>query len=88
MVILKDVAKIIEKHNIPSRDSYNLPTSDKRFPDGSHYKIEISGIEKPSTLEEMIDEMEKRNVPIHRIIITIMGATLYPTDELEKLYNW
>lgn len=87
MVRLKDVAKIIEKYNIPSRDSYGLPTSDKRFPDGSHYKIEISGIEKPSTLEEMIDEMEKRNVPIHRIIITIMGATLYPVDELEKLYN-
>jgi len=81
---LKKVWKIMEKHGVPGRDLYDLPTSRKRFPDKCHYRIEISGVERPSTLEALIDEMEKRDVPVHRLISMVMGATLLSDDEMEQ----
>lgn len=69
---------------MPGRDLYELPTSKKRFPDKCHYRIEISGVERPSTLEALIDEMDKRNVPVHRLISMVMGATLLSDDEMER----
>jgi hypothetical protein len=80
----KEIQKTMEKHGVPGRDLYNLPTSEKRFPDKCHYRIEISGVERPSTLEAVIDEMEKRKVPVHRLISTVMGATLLSDKELEQ----
>jgi hypothetical protein len=83
-ITYKKIEKLMEKHNIPGKDLYELPTSEKRFHDGSHYALEVSGIERVSTLEALIDEMEKRNVPICRIIASVMGSTLLSDDELEE----
>lgn len=74
----------MEKHGVPGRDLYDLPTSKKRFPDKCHYRIEISGVERPSTLEALIDEMDKRDVPVHRLISMVMGATLLSDEEMEQ----
>ena len=41
------VSKYMEEAGIPGRDCYDLPDSDKRFPDGAHYRIEMSGVEGP-----------------------------------------
>lgn len=79
---MDDIRKSMEKFGIPGRDLYDLPTSEKRFPDGANYRMEISGVERPSTLEALIDEMEKRDIAIHRLISTVMGSTLLSDDEL------
>jgi hypothetical protein len=76
------VSRMIERAGVPGRDAYELPTSTKRFPDGHWYRMEISGIERPNVLEAMIDEMGKRQVPIHRAISVVMGATLLDRAEL------
>ncbi len=81
---MEKIRKIMEKQGVPGRDLYDLPTSTKRFPDKCHYRIEISGVERPSTLEAVIDEMDKRNVPVHRLISTVMGATLLSDKEMEQ----
>jgi len=81
---LKEIWSKIEKYGLPGRDLYELPTSEKRFPDGCHYRIEISGVERPEVLEALIDEMEKRDVPVHRLISMVMGSTLLTDDELER----
>ncbi len=80
---LNRAAKAMEKHSIPSSDSYDMPTSTKRFPDGAWYRMEISGIERPNVLEAMIDEMNKRKIPIHRAISVVMGSTLLDDAELK-----
>jgi len=80
---LEKIRKAMEKHSVPGRDLYDLPTSEKRFPDKCHYRMEISGVERLSTLEAIIDEMEKRHVAVHRLISTVMGSTLLTDDELE-----
>ena len=79
---LDRAAKAMEKVDIPSRDAYDLPTSKKRFPDGAWYRMEVSGLERPNVLEALIDEMRKRNIPIHRLISVVMGATLLDKEEL------
>jgi len=79
---MEGIRKSMEKIGIPGRDLYDLPTSDKTFPDGANYRMEISGVEHFSTLEAVIDEAEKRDVPIHRLISTVMGSTLLSKDEL------
>jgi hypothetical protein len=80
---LKDVQKMLEKVGIPGRDAYDLPDSPKRFPDGAHYRMEISGVERPQVLEALIDEMNKRKIPVHRLISTVMGSTLLDDAELK-----
>jgi hypothetical protein len=79
---LERAAKAMQKHGIPSSDSYDLPTSKKRFPDGAWYRLEVSGVERAVVLEAMIDEMNKRKVPIHRAISVVMGSTLLDDAEL------
>ncbi len=76
------IAQMMEKVGIPGRDAYDLPTSTKRFPDGAWYRMEISGVERPQVLEALVDEAHKRNIPIHRLISTVMGATLLDKEEL------
>ena len=79
---MEKVARMIQRTGVPGRDAYELPTSARRFPDGSWYRMEISGIERPNVLAAMIDEMNKRHVPIHRAISVVMGATLLDRAEL------
>lgn len=81
---MDDVSKILEEIGIPGRDLYHLPSSNKRFPDGSQWRVEISGVERVSVLMDLIDESKKRDVPVHRLISVVMGATLLTRDELKK----
>jgi hypothetical protein len=73
----------MEKHGIPGRDMYSLPTSDRTFPDGAQFRLEISGVERLSSLEALLDESSKRNVVVHRLISTVMGSTLLDKKELK-----
>ena len=66
----------MEGMRIPGRDLGKLPSSTKTFPDGAQWRIEISGVERPSTMDAMIDEARKRNVPIHRAVIKLYKGQL------------
>lgn len=81
---MEKIRKAMERFGVPGRDLYDIPTSGGKFPDGAHYRMEISGVERYSTLEALVQEMEERDVPVHRLIGTVMGATLLPDDELKK----
>src|SRR4030042_6767220 len=83
-VKLNQVSAAMERVGIPGRDAYDLPTSTKRFPDGCWYRMEVSGLERPSVLEAMVDESVKRKMPIHRLISVVMGATLLDKAELRS----
>ncbi len=81
---MDEIREALEKIGIPGRDLYDLPSSTKRFPDGCHWRVEISGVERPSTLRALIEESKKRDVPVHRLISTVMGSTLLSRDELAE----
>ncbi len=81
---MEEIRAMMEKVGVPGRDCYDLPTSEKTFPDGGNYRMEISGVERPGVLRALIDEMEKRDIAIHRLISTVMGSTLLTDDALRE----
>jgi hypothetical protein len=82
---LKKIQDFMGKMGLPGRDGYDLPTSTKTFPDGGNWRIEISGVERASTMEAMIDEAHKRNVNIHRAVVTVGGSTCVDREELKAI---
>jgi hypothetical protein len=82
---LTQIRGFIESMGIPGRDLWELPTSSLNFPDGTHYRIEIAGVERVSSMETLIDEATKRNIVIHRIIATVGGSTYCDFEELKAM---
>ena len=80
---LNRVSEFMEQAGVPGRDLYDLPSSGKSFPDGCHYRLEISGVEGPRVLEALIKERRKRNIPIHRLVSFCQGGTLFDDAELK-----
>ena len=58
---------LLEGLGLPPRDLAELPSSEKRFPDGAQYRVEIPSVEGPRVLEAVIDEAEKRGVRLNRV---------------------
>jgi hypothetical protein len=52
---------------LPGADAHDLPTSDKRFPDGAQYRIEIPSTEGPNALAAIIEDADRYGTTIHRI---------------------
>jgi hypothetical protein len=77
--------RAIEELGVPSRDLYDLPTSSDSFPDGANYRMEISGIDSLKEMEALVDEKEKRNVPIHRVICMGDGTNILTKKDLKDL---
>jgi hypothetical protein len=79
------IRSFMEKQGIPGRDLYNLPDSNKTFPDGANYRIEIAGVERATTMEAMIDEARIRGITVHRAIATVGGSTFCDLQELRSM---
>ncbi len=80
---MQGLEEALEELGLPATDNHTLPGSESRFPDGGHYRIEISGVERASSLETLVREAERQSVPVHRIIATVGGATYLTHQELD-----
>jgi hypothetical protein len=78
----ESAAAILAAQGLPQGDDYALTPSPLRFDDGGHFRLEVSGVERLSTLEAMIDEAQRRDIHIHRIVAFAAGATLLDRGEL------
>lgn len=76
--------EFVEKAGYSIKDRYDLPASKLTFPGGGHFRMEISGIESSSNLEEMIQEANKRGIVVHRVISLVRGAALLDKQELKE----
>jgi hypothetical protein len=61
------VRRALEQLGLPATDLHELPTSEKRFPDGAHYRFEIPSTEGPRCLEAVVEEAQRLEVPVHRV---------------------
>jgi len=52
---------------LPTGDRHDLPTSEGRFPDGAHYRVEIPSVEGPAALQAVIEAATSVGVPLHRV---------------------
>ena len=57
---------LLSSLGLPARDLADLPDSEKRFPDGAQYRVEIPSVEGPRVLEAVIGEARRRGVQLHR----------------------
>ena len=47
--------EFLKSVGLPGGDAYDLPTSEKRFPDGGQYRFEVPGIQGPKVMRAMME---------------------------------
>ena len=80
---MSEIQQLLETLGLPTGDLHDLPTSEKRFPDGAHYRIEIPSTEGPAVMGAVLDEAQKRGVRVHRISQG-SGVMLLTNDEIRE----
>ncbi|MDP2871203.1 MAG: hypothetical protein Q8P31_01475 [Bacillota bacterium] len=81
---MEKIAGWLRAAGLPEGDDHQHTSSPLRFPDGAHYRIEISGVETVEALEALVDEMRKTSTPVHRLVCTVSGATYLRMSELRQ----
>lgn len=76
--------RLLEGMELPPGDRRDLPTSPLRFSDGARWHVEIPSVEGPAALEAVVDEAQRRDVPIHRVSQG-SGIMLQTDDEIERM---
>jgi Peptidase family U32 len=61
------VRRALEQLGVSPGDLHGLPTSEKRFPDGAQYRIEIPSTEGVRCLAAVLEEADQLDVPVHRV---------------------
>ena len=74
----------LESIGLPGGDLHDLPSSEKRFPDGAHFRVEIPSVEGPSCLDAVLEESERLDVRVHRASQG-SGVFLQMDDELDRM---
>lgn len=81
---MKETRKFLKKLGLPEGDLYDLPSSEKRFPDGAQYRFEVPGIQNPSAMKALLAEIEKNRFHIHRVTQT-KGIYTLTDDEISEM---
>lgn len=71
---------------LPAGDLYNLPASEKRFPDGAQYRFEVPGIQGPNPMKSLLESANARGLVIHRVTQT-KGIMLLTDDEIKEMVD-
>jgi hypothetical protein len=69
---------------LPERDLGELPTSDKRFSDGAHYRVEIPSVEGPAAFRAVLETASELGLRVHRISQG-SGIMLQTDDEITEM---
>src|SRR5438105_12842098 len=79
-----ETREFLRSIGLPAGDLGELPDSEKRFPDGAQYRIEIPSTEGPACLAAVLAEAERLEVPVHRVSQG-SGVFLHTDDELDEM---
>ena len=72
---------------LPAGDAYDLPTSEKRFPDGGQYRFEVPGIQGPKVMKALLDAIEDYGLYLHRVTQT-QGIMRLTDAEIDKMVQY
>jgi hypothetical protein len=62
-----EIRAFLRSTGLPEGDLHDLPSSQKRFPDGALYRVEIPSTEGPACLAAVIEQAERLDVRVHRV---------------------
>jgi hypothetical protein len=78
------IREFLRSLGLPDRDPGEPPSSAKRFPDGAHYRVEIPSTEGPRAFAAVLDEAERRKVPVVRMSQG-SGVFMHTDEELDEM---
>ena len=87
MNTMEETRKFLESIGQPGGDLYSLPTSEKRFDDGCQYRFEVPGIQGPSVMRALLEEVERLGFYIHRVTQT-KGIMFLTDDEISQMVEY
>ena len=67
-------------------DAYDLPSSEKRFPDGAQYRFELASVEGPAAVEAALEEASRRGLDVHRLSQG-SGIQMATDEEFERMLS-
>lgn len=83
---MKETRDFLEKLGLPRGDLYDLPTSEKRFPDGAQYRFEVPGIQGPGAMKALLESLDEYGIRIHRVTQT-KGIMTLTDDEIKSMVD-
>jgi hypothetical protein len=64
---MKEIREYLTKIGLPKGDLYELPTSDKKFPDGAHFRIEVPTVNTYEAMVGLLDRAKELGLTINKI---------------------
>ena len=84
---MSELREFLRSIGLPGGDLNELPDSEKRFPDGAQYRVEIPSTEGPRCLEAVLEEAARLDVRVHRVSQG-SGVFLLTDAELDEMARW
>ena len=81
---MDETRDFLESIGLPRGDAYDLPTSEKRFPDGAQYRLEVPGIQGPGAMRALLAQLDDYGIAIHRVTQT-KGIMFLLDSEIEEM---
>lgn len=81
---MEKTREFLRSIGLPGGDAYDLPTSDKRFPDGAQYRFEVPGIQGPKVMAALLAEMDRYGISLHRVTQT-KGIMMLTDNEIIEM---
>ncbi|MDR1727948.1 MAG: peptidase [Acidobacteriota bacterium] len=83
MAIFQATRDAVAKLGLPKGDAFDLPSSDKRFPDGAHFRIECPTVNSSETVKALLDTSVENGITINRITETY-GMFRHTAKEIKE----
>ena len=84
---MRETREFLESIGMPAGDLYDLPTSEKRFPDGGQYRFEVPGIQGPGPMKALLETLDEYGIQIHRVTQT-KGIMALTDDEIRLMVEY
>jgi Peptidase family U32 len=81
---MRETRAFLRSMGLPGEDPQPPPASEKRFPDGAQYRIEIPSTEGPRPLRALLEAAARLSVPVHRVSQG-SGIMLLTDDEIREM---
>lgn len=83
---MKQTKDFLVSMGLPAGDAYDLPTSEKRFPDGAQYRFEVPGIQGHNPMKTLLESADAKGLTLHRITQT-KGIMLLTDEEIKQMVD-
>ncbi|MDQ2836482.1 MAG: U32 family peptidase [Actinomycetota bacterium] len=82
--LFADTRAMLREIGVPDADLWQLPSSDRRFDDGGHYRVEIPTVNTIAAAEAVLDEADRLGVRVNRLTETL-GLFRHTRHEIEAM---